>query len=117
MWANLHPLFWLSLIPFVTAWMGENHFAQMPVALYGVVLLMSGTAYYILQSLIICSQGPDSLLKKAIGGDFKGKASPVLYLTAIVLAFFTTWMAQAIYVLVALMWIIPDRRIERVLRD
>ena len=116
LWANLHLLFWLSLIPFATGWMGENHFAAAPVAVYGWVLLMAAIAYYVLQVLIIASQGPDSLLKRAIGGDWKGKSSPLLYLLAIVFAFWSRWLAMGIYVLVALMWLVPDRRIERVLR-
>jgi uncharacterized membrane protein len=115
LWANLHLLFWLSLIPFTTGWMGENHFAAMPSALYGVVLLMAAIAYWILQQLIIASQGSDSLLQKAIGRDWKGKASPILYLLAIVAAFWSHWISQALYVLVALMWLVPDRRIEHVL--
>lgn len=115
LWANLHLLFWLSLIPFTTGWMGENHFAALPTALYGVVLLMASVAYFILQELIIASQGRDSLLKRAVGGDWKGKASPVLYAVSIPAAFWSHWIAQGIYVLVALFWLIPDRRIERTL--
>jgi TMEM175 potassium channel family protein len=115
LWANLHLLFWLSLVPFVTGWMGENHFAALPSALYGAVLLMAALAYYLLQQVIIASQGPASLLKKAVGGDWKGKLSPMLYVAAILLAFCWQWIAQAIYVLVALIWLIPDRRIERAL--
>ncbi len=115
LWANLYLLFWLSLIPFVTAWMGENHFESIPTALYGVVLLMSGLAYWILQQQIIASQGPDSLLHRAVQNDRKGKASHLLYVVAIVLAFRWRWAAQAIYVLVALMWLVPDRRIEQTL--
>ncbi|MDB5810947.1 MAG: hypothetical protein JWN94_3069 [Betaproteobacteria bacterium] len=115
LWANLHLLFWLSLFPFATGWMGENHFAAMPSALYGLVLLMAAIAYGILQQLIIQSQGADSLLKKAVGGDWKGKASPIFYLTAIAAAFWAQWIAQALYVLVALLWLVPDRRIEKVL--
>jgi uncharacterized membrane protein len=115
LWANLHLLFWLSLIPFATAWMGENHFTSAPSALYGFVLFMTGVAYLILQQLIIAIQGPDSLLKEAIGHDWKGKASAVLYFLAIVCAFPSPVVSQAIYVLVALMWLIPDRRIERIL--
>lgn len=111
LWANLHLLFWLSLIPFVTGWMGENHFGPVPTALYGMVLLITGIAYWILQQLIIASQGRDSLLKKAIGGDWKGKMSPVLYGLAIPLAFWSEWICLAIYVLVALLWLVPDRRI------
>jgi len=115
LWANLHLLFWLSLFPFATGWMGENHFAAAPSAFYGVVLLMAAVAYLILQQLIIKSQGRDSLLKKAIGSDWKGKLSPALYVVAILTAFWSHWVSQAIYVLVALFWLIPDRRIERVL--
>jgi uncharacterized membrane protein len=115
LWANLHLLFWLSLIPFTTAWMGENHFATAPSALYGVVLFMAAVAYRILQQRIISSQGRDSLLKKAIGGDWKGKLSPALYLVAVPMAFWSHWISLGIYVLVALFWMIPDRRIERVL--
>ena len=115
LWANLHLLFWLSLIPFTTGWMGENHFAKLPAAAYGVVLLMSGVAYLILQQRIIASQGEDSVLKKAVGADWKGKLSPVLYLAAILLAFVWSWLSVAIYAFVALMWVIPDRRIERIL--
>jgi uncharacterized membrane protein len=115
LWANLHLLFWLSLIPLATGWMGENHFASAPSALYGVVLLMAAIAYWILQQLIISSQGRDSLLKKAIGGDWKGKLSPLLYILAILTAFWSHWISQGIYVLVALFWLIPDRRIERVM--
>jgi len=115
LWANLHLLFWLSLVPFVTGWMGENHFAALPSALYGGVLLMAALAYYLLQQLIIASQGPASVLRKAVGGDWKGKLSPLLYVLAILLAFRWTWAAQSLYVLVALLWLIPDRRIERAL--
>jgi uncharacterized membrane protein len=115
LWANLHLLFWLSLIPFTTGWMGENHFAKLPAAAYGVVLLMSGVAYLILQQRIIDSQGEDSLLKKAVGSDWKGRLSPVLYLVAILLAFLWSWLSMAVYVFVALMWVVPDRRIERIL--
>ena len=115
LWANLHLLFWLSLIPFTTGWMGENHFAKLPAAAYGVVLLMSAIAYWILQQRIIASQGQDSLLKKAVGNDWKGKLSPVLYVIAIVLAFLWPWLSMGIYVFVAVMWVVPDRRIERIL--
>src|SRR5688572_7175599 len=111
LWANLHLLFWLSLIPFTTGWMGENQFAPLPSALYGVVLLMAAIAYYILQKTIIASQGPDSLLKKAIGSDWKGKLSPVFYAVAIPMAFWSPWISQALYVTVALIWLVPDRRI------
>jgi len=116
LWANLHLLFWLSLIPFATGWMGENHFAALPTALYGVSLLMPAIAYYVLQSAIIALHGRQGMLARAVGADFKGKISPVLYLTAIGLAFVAPWAAQAIYVGVALMWLIPDRRIEGVMR-
>ena len=117
LWANLHLLFWLSLIPFTTGWMGENHFAALPSALYGVVLLMSALAYWILQQLIIASQGPESILRKAVGGDWKGKLSPVLYAIAIPAAFRWQWVSLSLYVLVALLWLIPDRRIESTLRN
>ena len=117
LWANLHLLFWLSLVPFATGWMGENHFAPAPSALYGAVLLMAGIAYVILQQLIIASQGPDSILKKAVRGDWKGKLSPVLYAVAILSTFWWKWIALGLYVVVALMWLIPDRRIEHVLRS
>ena len=117
LWANLHLLFWLSLLPFASGWMGENHFAPFPVALYGVVLLMAGFAYWILSRAIIHVDGPASLLAKAIGKDRKGNASLVLYLIAIPLTFVNEWLAQAIYVGVALMWLIPDRRIERALHE
>jgi uncharacterized membrane protein len=115
LWANLHLLFWLSLIPFTTGWMGENHFAAAPSALYGVVLLMAAIAYLILQQVIIASQGRDSLLKEAIGRDWKGKLSLASYIMAILLSFQSHWVSQGLYVLVALIWLIPDRRIERVL--
>ena len=117
LWANLHLLFWLSLIPFSTGWMGENHFAAAPTALYGVNLFMAALAYWLLQYSLICSAGDSSLLKKAIGGDLKGKMSLFLYAVGIVLAFQLPQLAQAIYVGVALMWLIPDRRIESVLKD
>jgi uncharacterized membrane protein len=113
MWANMHLLFWLSLIPFATGWMGENDFAATPTAVYGVVLLMAGVAYTILQRAILRSQGEGSLLAQALGRDLKGKASMILYAIAIPMAFVQPWVAYGIYVLVALMWIIPDRRIER----
>ncbi len=115
LWANLHLLFWLSLFPFTTAWMGENQFAALPSAAYGVVLLMAAIAYFILQNAIICSQGEESLLKQAIGGDWKGKSSMVLYLIATIAALWASWLSQLIYVLVALAWVIPDKRIENVL--
>ena len=113
LWANLHLLFWLSLIPFVTAWMGENHFGPAPVALYGIILLLSAIAYTILVQSLVSLHGPDSLLASALGSDFKGKISIVLDLIAIPLAFLKPWFAFAIYVLVAVMWLAPDRRIER----
>jgi uncharacterized membrane protein len=115
MWANLHLLFWQSLVPFVTGWMGENHFAALPTALYGFVLLMTATAYLILQNAIIAKQGRDSLLADALGGDWKGKFSLVFYVIGIGLAFVNQWLADTLYVLVAVMWFIPDRRIERVM--
>jgi TMEM175 potassium channel family protein len=117
LWANLHLLFWLSLFPFVTGWMGENHFAPAPTALYGVVLLIAAIAYWILQRFIIASQGSDSLLAKAIGSDIKGKLSPLLYAIAIPTSFIEQWISGGIYVLVALMWLVPDRRIERILDE
>jgi uncharacterized membrane protein len=113
LWANLHLLFWLSLMPFVTGWMGENHFAPLPTALYGVVLMMAGVAYYILSQTIIRSQGPKSKLKAAVGSDAKGVVSVLLYLLAIPLAFVNQLLSDAIYVFVALMWLVPDRRIEQ----
>jgi uncharacterized membrane protein len=115
LWANLHLLFWLSLVPFVTAWMGENHFAAAPTAAYGVVLLMAGVAYLILQRRLIAIQGDDSLLARAVGRDLKGKISAVLYTIAVPGAFVNRWISGAIYVTVALMWLVPDRRIERAL--
>ena len=115
LWANLHLLFWLSLLPFATGWMGENHFTALPSALYGFVLLMAAMAYWWLQQLIIRAHGRDSLLARAVGGDWKGKLSPLLYASGIVLSFVATPVALGIYVLVALMWLVPDKRIERVL--
>jgi TMEM175 potassium channel family protein len=115
LWANLHLLFWLSLFPFVTGWMGENHMATLPTVLYGGVLLMAAIAYYILQQVIMASQGESSLLAKALGSDVKGKLSPILYAAAIVSALFVCWVAHIIYVVVALIWLVPDRRIERTL--
>ena len=112
LWANLHLLFWLSLMPFVTGWMGENHFAQLPTAMYGAVLFMSGVAYYVLEAIIIRSQGENSKLRAAVGGEAKGKISVVLYAIAIPLAFVNQLLSDAIYVLVALTWLVPDRRIE-----
>lgn len=115
LWANMHLLFWLSLIPFATGWMGENHFAARPVALYGLVLLLTGCAYVILTRTLMIYQGTDSTLAAAVGRDFKGKASLVLYALAIPLSFVNSWIACALYVLVAAMWLIPDRRIEKAL--
>jgi uncharacterized membrane protein len=115
LWANLHLLFWLSLVPFVTAWMGENHFASTPTALYGVVLLMAAAAYWILQRQILRAEGPHAVLAVAVGRDIKGKLSPLLYALAIGAAFVRPGIADALYVLVALIWLIPDRRIERAL--
>jgi uncharacterized membrane protein len=117
LWANLHLLFWLSLFPFVTGWMGENHFSPAPTALYGVVLLMAAVAYLVLQQAIIASEGPDSLLQRAVGRDWKGKLSPTLYAVAIAATLWSCWIAQAIFVLVALIWLVPDRRIENAIRE
>jgi uncharacterized membrane protein len=113
LWANLHLLFWLSLFPFTTAWMGENHFAAVPTAMYGLISLMAAVAYWILMRTILAAQGPHSLLRDAIGNDIKGKLSPLLYFLAIPAAFVHEWIAGGLYVIVALMWLIPDRRIER----
>lgn len=115
LWANTHLLFWLSLIPFATGWMGENHFAKLPTALYGVALLMPAIAYYVLQKVIVRSQGTASPLAVALGNDVKGKVSPLLYVAAIPLAFVSPMISCALYVLVAVMWLVPDRRIERML--
>ncbi len=117
LWANLHLLFWLSLVPWTTGWMGENNFASLPTAMYGVVLLASGVAYIVLQATIIADQGPDSRLRAAVHGDVKGKLSALLYMVAIPLAFVQRWTAGAIYVFVALMWLVPDRRIEKLLKE
>jgi len=117
MWANLHLLFWLSLFPFVTAWMGENHFTTVPSALYGSVLLMAALAYYILQSIIIAAKGNHSRLASAIGNDWKGKLSPVFYAMGIAVSFFRPWIAGCIYVFVALMWLVPDRRLAKVVDE
>jgi uncharacterized membrane protein len=117
LWANLHLLFWLSLFPFVTGWVGENHFTKAPLVVYGGVLLMAAIAYWILQHLIIASQGDTSLLAKAVGRDIKGKLPPLLYAIAISAAFFSRWIAGGLYVFVALMWLVPDRRIERILGE
>jgi uncharacterized membrane protein len=113
LWANLHLLFWLSLFPFTTAWMGENHLAAIPTAIYGFVLLMAAIAYQLLVYTIVAREGRQSLLARAIGKDWKGKLSPVLYVAAIPLAFVSSWIASAVYVFVALVWFIPDPRIER----
>lgn len=113
LWANLHLLFWLSLFPFVTVWAGEHRFATVPSVLYGVVLLLAAIAYVILQRSIIALNGRDSLLSQAVGRDWKGKASPLLYLLGIGLSFVNIWAGNAVYVLVALMWLVPDRRVEK----
>ena len=115
LWANLHFLFWLSLIPFVTGWMGENHFGAIPTAMYGFVLLMCAIAYTVLVATIVRHEGRDSLLAAALGRDVKGKVSVVAYLLAMVCAFFVDWLSQLIYLAVAMLWLIPDRRIESVL--
>jgi uncharacterized membrane protein len=117
LWANLYLLFWLSLTPFATGWMGQNHFAPAPTAFYGVILLMAGVGYFLLQERIIAAQGPDSLLRRAIGNDRKGKASLLLYGVGIVSTLWSSAIAQVIYALVALIWLVPDRRIERVLGE
>jgi TMEM175 potassium channel family protein len=117
LWANSFLLFWLSLIPAATAWMGENFLVPIPTALYGGILLMPAIAYYLLQKAILRKQGPESLLANALGTDIKGKISPVLYAAAILLAFVSPWISIAIYVMVAVMWLVPDRRIESVLRE
>jgi uncharacterized membrane protein len=117
LWANLHLLFWLSLVPFVTAWMGENHFARGPVAFYGVVMLAAAIAYFILVRSLLAHHGRNSVLANALGGDFKGKISMVIYLVAIPLAFVRWWVACALYILVSIMWLVPDRRIERRLSE
>jgi uncharacterized membrane protein len=115
LWANLHLLFWLSLFPFATAWMGEHHEAPLPSAAYGVVLLMAAIAYFTLQKMIVASHGRDSVLGQALGSDWKGKLSPIFYLTAIPMAFVNPWISSALYITVALLWIVPDKRIERTL--
>lgn len=117
LWANLHLLFWLSLIPFATGWLGENQFAELPLALYGFVLLMAAIAYFILQNRILAIQGKESRLARALGKDLKGKASPILYILAILASFFYPWIAGSLYVLVALMWLIPDKRIEIIFKE
>ena len=117
LWANLHLLFWLSLIPFTTAWIGEHHFASFPMMLYGIVLLMNAFAYFILQRLILIDHGKDSALSNAIGKDYKGKLSVVLYLIAVFLTKYSVEISGAIYILVALIWLIPDKRIERTFNE
>jgi len=117
LWANLHLLFWLSLVPFVTGWMGENHLVAVPVALYGAVLFMAGLAYYILSRALIALEGKDSALAKAVGKDFKGIVSLVFYAVAVALSFVNSWLAIALYIFVAVMWFVPDRRIEKVIAE
>ena len=117
MWTNLNLLFWLSLFPFVTGWVGENHFTPLPTALYGLVLLLAALSYYLLQNLIVAGQGRDSKLATSIGRDLKGKLSPLLYVIAIGLSFIQPWLAGCLYVVTALWWLIPDRRIERVVAE
>jgi uncharacterized membrane protein len=117
LWANLHLLFWLSLIPFATAWMDENHYASVPTMLYGAVLLMAAVAYLVLQHLLIELEGADSIVKRAVGSDWKGRFSPLVYVAAIILASWSSWLPQALFVGAALVWLIPDRRIEHQLRD
>jgi uncharacterized membrane protein len=113
LWANLDLLFWLSLVPFVTAWMSENDFAPVPTAAYGLVLLAAAVAYYVLQETLLRVEGKDSVLARAIGRDFKGKVSPLLYCVAVGLSVVDRWLSVAVYVLIALMWLVPDRRVER----
>ncbi|WP_396195549.1 TMEM175 family protein [Flavobacterium sp.] len=117
LWANLHLLFWLSLIPFATAWIGEHHFAPFPMMLYGVILLMNAIAYFILQTVILKHHGKDSLLSKAIGKDFKGKISVVIYIIAVISTKYYVVISGALYILVALMWLVPDKRIERIINE
>jgi uncharacterized membrane protein len=117
LWANLHLLFWLSLVPFVTGWIGENHFDPIPMAMYGTVLLMAAIAYFLLQTQIIRSQGKDSLLARAVGNDIKGKMSPILYSLAIASNFVSQWISGALYILVALIWLIPYKRFEIIIRS
>jgi uncharacterized membrane protein len=117
LWANLHLLFWLSLFPFATGWMGENHFAPLPSAVYGAALLMAAVAWAILQAVILRAEGPHSLLRQALGRDWKGRLSPVLYLAGIASSFWITGLAHALYLVVALIWLVPDRRIEAALRS
>ena len=115
LWANLHLLFWLSLVPFVTAWMGENHFAATPVAVYGVVLLGAGIAYYIMGRVLLANHARDSLLARALGNDFKGRISVVIYAAAIAVAFRLPWLSGLLYGVVSIIWLVPDRRVEKVL--
>jgi uncharacterized membrane protein len=115
LWANLHLLFWLSLIPFATGWLGENHFEALPLALYGFILLMAAIAYWLLQNVIIKTHGENSILAKAIGKDLKGKASPIIYIVAMIASFYVGWLAIALYIFSALIWLIPDKRIEVIL--
>lgn len=117
LWANLHLLFWLSLLPFVTGWLGENHFASGPAALYGVVLLMAALAYWWLQCSLIRAEGENSPLARALGRDWKGKVSPVVYALGVLASFWAAWLALLLYAVMALVWLVPDRRIERMLRD
>ncbi|MGM5470132.1 TMEM175 family protein [Flavobacteriaceae bacterium LMO-SS05] len=117
LWANMHLLFWLSLVPFVTGWMGENHFTSASVFLYGIILLGAAIAYVILQRLIIQKHGENSILSKALGKDLKGKSSPILYILGIVFSFFNVWVSGAIFILVAIIWLIPDTRIEKALTN
>jgi uncharacterized membrane protein len=117
LWANIHLLFWLSIVPFTTGWMGENDFAELPTTVYGIVLLLAAIAYYILQTMILRAEGPGSKLANALGRDLKGKASPILYVAGISSAFLNRWIAIGFYVIVALMWLIPDRRIESIVEN
>ncbi len=117
LWANLHLLFWLSLVPFVTGWLGENYLASIPTAAYGVVFLFAGIAYYILQSLIVANEGRDSVISKMLGNNTKGKISLLLYALAIPFAFIFQWISDIIYISVALMWLVPDTRVEKLLND
>jgi len=117
LWANLHLLFWLSLLPFVTGWMGENHFGSLPSAMYGGVLLMAAIAYWVLARSLIAAEGTESLLKKAVGKDYKGTVSVLMYAVAIPVAFVSPWISQLVFVVVALTWLVPDRRIERLMHN
>ncbi|MFN7981608.1 MAG: TMEM175 family protein [Vicinamibacterales bacterium] len=117
LWANLNLLFWLSLFPFATGWMGENHFAPLPSAFYGVILLMAAIAYYLLQQRIVAQADDRAVLRRALGADWKGKLSPLFYLTAIAMSFVNHWIAQALYVAVALLWLVPDARIEKTIAN